>query len=211
MSDLGFRVESIEAIPFAASPQLVFRLRVTNSPVDQELHAIALRCQIRIDPAARSYSDIERSGMLELFGEPSRWGQTLRSMLWTHATAMVPSFTGETRIELPIPCTFDFSIATTKYFHALRDGSIAVKLLFSGTVFYRNPDGDIQVSQVPWDREADCRLPASVWQEMMDQYYPNSAWLCLHRSDFNRLAHFKAKNGLATWERVWERLLPRED
>ncbi len=208
MPDLGFRVEGVEATPFAAAPQLGFRVLVTNKPADESIHAVVLRCQLRIDPVARDYTPADRARLVELFGEPSRWGQTLRSMLWTHASVMVPAFTGEVRIELPVPCTFDFNIAATKYFFGLHSGDVAVKLLFSGTIFHEARDGGLQVAQVPWDREADCRLPAVVWREMMDHYYPNSAWLCVNRDVFDRLTKFKIAHGLATMEQVFDKLLP---
>jgi hypothetical protein len=211
MPDLRFRVEGAEAVPFATAPQLVLRLRVTNTPAEEAIHAVALRCQLRIDPAARTYSPEERAKLVELFGEPSRWGETLRGMLWTHAAATVPPFAGEVAVELPVPCTFDFTVAATKYFYGLENGDVAVKLLFSGTVFYERPGGGLQVAQVPWDREADYRLPVRVWRAMMDQYYPDAAWLCLRRDAFERLYRFKRTNGLPTWEQVLERLLPAED
>jgi hypothetical protein len=210
MPELRFAVEGVEAVPFAAAPQVVFRLVVTNANADEPIHAIALRCQLRIDPAARVYSPAERERLVELFGEPSRWGQTLRGMLWTHASATVPAFRGEVRVELPVPCTFDFNVAATKYFYGLRSGDIAVKFLFSGTVFHEGPHGGLQVAQVPWDREADHKLPVEVWRTMMDQYYPNAAWLCLNREVFDRLARFKSAHGLPTWEQALDRLLPAE-
>jgi hypothetical protein len=210
MPDLGFQVEGVEAVPFAAAPQVVFKLLVTNTPADEPVHAIALRCQLRIDPAARTYSPVERTRLVELFGEPSRWGQTLRGMLWTHAAVVVPAFVGKTVVELPVPCTFDFNVATTKYFYGLDSGDIAVKLLFSGTVFHEGPDGGLQVVQVPWDREADYRLPIGTWRTMMDQYYPNAAWLCLERDAFDRLYKFKSLNSLPTWEQAIDRLLASE-
>ena len=72
-------------MPFAAAPQLAFKLRVDNSPADQAIQTIALRCQIQIEATRRRYSAEEQQRLSELFGEPERWSQTLRSMLWTHA------------------------------------------------------------------------------------------------------------------------------
>jgi hypothetical protein len=132
-------------------------------------------------------------------------------MLWTHASVMVPAFTGDTSIELPVPCTFDFNVAATKYFYGLDSGEIAVKLLFSGTVFHEGPHGGLQVAQVPWNREADHKLPVSVWRAMMDQYYPNAAWLCLDRNIFDRLHRFKSANSLTTWEQALDKLLLAEE
>jgi hypothetical protein len=211
MPDLRFRVESVEAVAFAAAPQVVFRLVVRNAQADEPIHSVALRCQLRIDPAARAYSAAERERLVELFGEPSRWGQTLRGMLWTHTSVMVPAFVGEARVELPVPCTFDFNVAATKYFYGLDTGAVPLKLLFSGTVFHEGPAGGLQVAQIPWDREADHKLPVDVWRAMMEQYYPNAAWLCLNRDTFDRLARFKSRCGLPTWEQALDRLLSAEE
>ena len=81
-------------------------------------------------------------------------------------------------------------------------------LLFSGTIFYVDPDGGgLQVSPIPWEKEAVFRLPVPVWKEMMDHYYPNSAWLCLRQDVFDRLYLYKSRQGLPTWEQALERLL----
>jgi hypothetical protein len=47
----------------------------------------------------------------------------------------------------------------------------------------------------------------SVWKEMMNHYYPNVAWLCLHQDVFDQLYLFKSRLGLPTWEQALERLL----
>ena len=63
------------------------------------------------------------------------------------------------------------------------------------------------MAQIPWDREARFRLPVRVWKDMMDTFYPNTAWLCLRRDVFDRLLEFKSRNGLPTWEQAVERML----
>ena len=40
-----------------------------------------------------------------------------------------------TLIDVPVPCTFDFNVAMTKYVYGLDDGELPTSLLFSGTVF----------------------------------------------------------------------------
>ena len=46
-----------------------------------------------------------------------------------------------------------------------------------------------------------------IWKDMMEMYYPNSAWLCLRRDTFDRLAAFKAARTLPTWEQALDELL----
>jgi predicted alpha-1,6-mannanase (GH76 family) len=43
---------------------------------------------------------------------------------------------------------------------------------------------------------------------MMDEYYPNTAWLCLSREVFDRLHQYKIDRGLPTWEQAVESMLP---
>jgi hypothetical protein len=207
MPDLNFVVESAESVPFAAAPTISLKLRVTNSQPEENIHTIALRAQIQIESTRRRYSDAEKAKLLDLFGEPDRWSRTLRSMLWTHASVVIPAFTGSTIADLQIPCTFDFNVAATKYFHGVADGEIPLNCLFSGTVFYALPDGTLQVTPIPWNKEARFRLPVQVWRKMMDEYYPNSAWLSVHRDVFERLYEFKVRNGIASWEEALDRLL----
>ena len=111
-------------------------------------------------------------------------------------------------VDLPVPCTYDFNVAVTKYFNALENGEIPVSLLFSGTIFHEGEDGALRVAQIPWDKEAAFRLPVSVWKAMMERYYPNSAWLCLRKDVFDRLHDFKSRRCLPTWEQALESLLP---
>jgi hypothetical protein len=209
--ELSFHVEKAEPLPFAAAPHLSFKLRVRNVPEDESIHTITLRCQVRIEPARRKYQGEEQARLLELFAEPARWGQTLKSLLWTHTNVVVPGFSGTTLVDLPVPCTFDFNVTTARYFDALEDGEVPLLFLFSGTVFYAGADGALQVAQVPWSAESPFRLPVSVWKEMMEHYYPNSAWLCLRKDVFDRLHRFKVQAGLPTWEQALESLLRGRD
>ena len=211
MPDLSFQIEQAEVTSFAAAPQLTFKLRVTNAVAGETIHTVALRCQIQIEATRRRYTAQDQQSLLDLFGEPDRWGQTLRSLLWTHASVVVPTFQGSSRADVPVPCTFDFNVAATKYFHGLADGEIPLCFLFSGTVFYAQADGMLQVSPVSWEKEARFKLPVTVWREMMDSYYPNSVWLCLRRDVFERLYQYKVRRGIPTWEQALESALPVEE
>ncbi len=207
MPDLQFHIEGAEAVQHAAAPLLALKLRITNVPDDQGIHTLSLRCQIQIEPARRRYAGAEQEKLRDLFGEPDRWSRTVRSLLWMNTSMVIPGFTSTTVADLQLPCTFDFNIATTKYFHALGTGDIPLCILFSGTVFYRGEDGALQVTQIPWDREANYRLPVEVWKQMMDQHYPNSAWLRLERDTFDRLHEYKVRNGIPTWEQMLNKLV----
>jgi Family of unknown function (DUF6084) len=207
MPDLRFNVESADPIPYAVTPLLALKLRVENANAEETVHTVALRVQIQIEAARRRYSEADQEKLLDLFGTPDRWSRTLRSMLWTHASVVIPAFTGSTIAELQIPCTFDFNVAATKYFHGVSDGEIPLSLLFSGTLFYTGPQGTLQVAPISWDKEARYRLPVRVWREMMDAYYPNSAWLTLRRDVFERVYEYKVRHGIQSWEEAITNLL----
>jgi hypothetical protein len=207
MPDLNISVDGVEVVPFAVAPTLAFKLRVANADADETVHTVVLRCQIQIEVTRRRYSVEDQVRLRDLFGEPQRWGQTLKNLHWANASTMVPQFTGATTVELQVPCTFDFSVATTKYFNGLTDGDIPVCVMFSGTVFYAGSNGALQAAPISWATEAKYRLPLSVWKQMMDTYYPNTAWLCLRRDVFEELLNFKVREGIPTWEQAVERLL----
>jgi len=207
MPDLNFNIEGAGAVAFAAAPTLALKLRISCANPDEQIHTITLRCQIQIESARRRYNPEEQERLLDLFGEPERWSQTLRSMLWSNVQIVVPPFTGTTLVDLPIVCTFDFNIAAAKYFAGLENGEVPLCLLFSGSVFYQSDEDILQVIQIPWDRETTYRLPISVWRQMMDMYYPNSAWLSLRRDVFDRLYRYKLKHGIPTWEQTIDQVL----
>jgi len=209
MPDLNFQVEGVQVVANAATPLLAFKLHLSSANPEQVIHTVALRCQIQLEVTRRKYSAEDQERLLDLFGEPSRWGQTLRSLLWTHANLVVPSFTGSTLVDLPVPCSFDFNVAATKYFEGLAEGDVPVCLQFSGTVFYAGPEGNLQVAPISWDKEARFKLPIRIWREMMETYYPNSAWLSLRKDVFDQLYQYKVTHGIPTWEEVLERIIPQ--
>jgi hypothetical protein len=211
MPDLSFQVERAEVVSNAASPLLAFKLRLSNSNPEETIQTVALRCQIQIEVTRRKYTREDQARLRDLFDEPSRWGQTLKNLLWTHASVVVPSFQGTTVVDLPVPCTFDFNIAATKYFDGLADGEVPICLQFSGTVFYASPQGGLQVAPISWDKETHFKLPVKVWRDMMESYYPNSAWLCLHKDAFDRLHQYKVRHGIPTWEEALESIIPLEE
>ena len=208
MPDLSFQIEKAEPLRFTVAPTLLFKLRISNAVANETIHSVALRCQIQLEVTRRQYSAEDQKQLSDLFGDAERWGQTLKTMLWTHASVVAPAFQDSAAVDLPVPCTFDFNVAATKYFHGLADGDVPLCFLFSGTVFYADGSGALQVAPIPWDKEARFRLPVKSWREMMDIYYPNTAWLCLRRDVFELLYQYKVEHGIPTWEQALERILP---
>ncbi len=203
MSPVSFDVVGARVEAYAAVPTLDLRLRITAR---EPVHALALRCQIMIEPKRRHYGPDEERRLTELFGETPRWGETLRPFLWTNVSTVVTSFTDTTEIDLPIACTYDFEVAAAKYMHALDDGEIPIVAMFSGTVFARSAAG-LSASPVSWSEEASYRLPVTLWRDMMDLYFPNSGWLRLRRETIDALHRYKTERALLSWDETFEQLL----
>ncbi|MBP2320028.1 hypothetical protein JOF56_000413 [Kibdelosporangium banguiense] len=207
MTDLVFDCVGARVERYSASPSMTLELRITETE-GQRVEAIALRCQIRIEPNRRRYSAQEAENLNDLFGETARWADTLKPLQLANLSLMVPGFSGSTTVDLPLPVTYDLEIASTKYFHGLQDGVVPMLLLFSGTVF-GTTDGKLQVQQVPWHKETSYPLPAKVWRETIDVHFPNAAWLLVHRETMDDLRRFKTRNALPTWESALTELLKR--
>ncbi|MGZ4548857.1 MAG: DUF6084 family protein [Blastococcus sp.] len=209
MTDLAFAVEDVVPEPYAAAPTLIARIRVEATGEDP-VHALALRAQIRIEPQRRRYDDAEERALLDLFGDRTRFAQTLRPFAWLHASTVAQGFSGSTVIDLPLPCTYDFDVSGTTYLHALRDGGIPLLFLFSGTVFTRGTTG-FSVGAVPWDREARHVLPVAVWRALMETHFPGTEWVRLGRDAVDALAHFRHVRGLTSWDQAVTTLLAEAD
>ncbi|MFE7978295.1 DUF6084 family protein [Streptomyces shenzhenensis] len=204
MTELTFTCTGVRADRYATGPTLVFRLRV-GTPSDEPVHALALRCQIRIEPARRGYDRAERDGLVDLFGEPSRWGSTLQPVQFAQVPLMVPGFTRETETDLAVPCTYDMDIAATRYLAALDGGEVPLLMLFSGTAF--TGTGGFRVEPVPWDREAAFRMPVATWREMVEQHFPGCGWIRLPRDTMDALLAHRSRRALPSWEATVRDLL----
>jgi hypothetical protein len=208
MPDLNFKVTGVKSGSLGLTPLLNFQVEVTNPVEAETIHSVALQVQIQISAPQRSYTATEKEKLVDLFGTPERWGQTLSARLWTIAQTTVRSFTGTTTTQLSVPCTYDLNVLATKYFYALEAGDVPLLFLFSGTIFYEGPNGHLQVQQISWNKEATFRMPVAVWRDLMNDHYPNTAWLYLHRDVFDRLYAYRREHGIATWEETIDRLLP---
>ncbi|MGH3983068.1 MAG: DUF6084 family protein [Pseudonocardiaceae bacterium] len=198
MTELSFTCLDVQPERYAMAPTLLFRLRI-GAAAGQRVRAIALRCQIRIEPARRGYGEAEAERLLELFGERRRWGDTLKPFQFANTSTVVASFTGSIEVEITVPCSYDMEVTAGRYFHALEDGEIPFILLFSGTIFGDGENG-MWIEQVPWHAEARYQMPAAVWREMMDIHFPGSGWLRLRRDTIDALAEFRATRALPTWD-----------
>lgn len=205
MSGVEFEVTGVRGDARALAPTLQVGLTVTTD-ADRPVQSILLRCQLRIEPERRRYDPDEQAALLELFGEPARWSQTVTPFLLTHVTMPIAGFVGRTDVELPVELSYDLEVAVGKYFNALAQGEVPLLALFSGTVFYRSDTG-MSVEQIPWDREARFTLPVAVWTALIDAHYPGTGWLRLHRDTIATLTEYKARHALPTWDAAVNQLL----
>ncbi|MGH3235084.1 MAG: DUF6084 family protein, partial [Streptosporangiaceae bacterium] len=166
----------------------------------------ALRCQIRIEPHRRRYSATEAERLHDLFGDPSRWADTVKPIQLATVTAMVPTFTAVTEIDVQVPCTYDLEVASARYLQGLDDGTIPLLLLFSGTVFVATDQG-YSVELVPWSSEASYRMPVTIWRDLVNAHFPGSAWLRCTRETLDALSRYKAQHALPTWDATLNALL----
>lgn len=198
MAELTFTCLDVQPERYAAAPTLLFRLRIDEAG-GRRVRAIALRCQIRIEPTRRRYNEQEGERLLELFGERGRWGDTLNPFQFANTSTVVASFTGGIEVDVTVPCSYDMEVTAGRYFHALEDGEVPFILLFSGTIFGDGENG-MWIEQVPWHAEARYKMPVAVWREMMDIHFPGSGWLRLRRDTIDALAEFRASRALPTWD-----------
>jgi hypothetical protein len=204
--ELAFSVLDAARVPFSAAPTLAFSLQI-ESLGGQAIRSILLDAQIQIGARRRAYDPGEQEALFELFGATKDWGTSLRTLLWTRITRVVPPFTGSTVVDLPVDCSYDLEVAASRYFDALRDGEVPLEFLFSGTVFYSGPGGGLQTMRISWEQEAAYRLPVAVWRQTIDGHFPGTAWLRLRRDSFERLRAYRSRHALATWEDALDALL----
>ena len=207
MAELVFDCVGAHADKYAVAPSMSLTLRIAETS-GVKVDAIALRCQIRIEPTRRRYSDAEAERLNDLFGDTQRWADTLKPLQFTTLSIMVPGFAGAVEIDLPVMLSYDLEIGSTRYFAGLESGEIPLLLLFSGTVF-STVDGRLQAQQVPWSKEASYRLPVSLWREAIDVHFPNSAWIRMSLPTLDELQRFKTRHALPTWDATLAALLAR--
>jgi hypothetical protein len=205
MAELTFGCTEASAVRYAATPTLSFTLHITES-AGVLVHAIALRCQIRIEPHRRRYSADEARRLHDLFGDVSRWAETVKPIQLATVSTMVPGFSSVTEAELQVPCTYDLEVASARYLQGLDDGTVPLLLLFSGTVFTAYGDS-MRVELIPWSCEATYRMPVAVWRDVVSEHFPGSAWLRCSTQTLDALSAFKADRSLPTWDATLSALL----
>jgi hypothetical protein len=203
--DLDFACTGAHPDLGAAGPTIALQLRIRES-TGTPVQALALRCQLRIEPVRRGYDESETAALRDLFGDRARWAETLKPFQLGYLNHVVPGFTGQTEVTLPLTCSYDVDVAAHKYLYGVADGEVPLLLLFSGTVFTAGEHGMV-VQPVPWHKEASYRLPVRIWQQTMELHFPGTAWLRLGRETFDALQAYRTGHQLLTADEALRRLL----
>jgi hypothetical protein len=209
MPDLTFEILSARTRSYSAVPTLVFELQITNKNAKEQVYAVALKCQLMIEAVKRTYDEETKDRLFELYGPHTRWDETLRTLFWQIINIPVPAFMDKTVIEINVPCSEDFGTAAGKYFYAVRNGDVPLDFLFSGTLFYENEESALQMTMVPWNKQALFNLPAGLWQQMMDEYFPNCRWLQIRKDIYEKLVKRKASEHFPTLQHCLEYFIER--
>jgi hypothetical protein len=200
-----FEVLGATARRHAAVPAIDFDVHVTEGS-GRQVYAVALTAQVMLEPARRRYDPATHERLTELFGPVDSWS-TPNNVLWHQADMLVPQFTGATTFRIAVPVSFDLEVASAKYLYGLEDGVVPLAFNFNGTVFYREDDGRLQISLVPWSCSADYRMEVAVWRQAIDHYYPSARWITLHADTLEDLQREKRRLGSPTLDAVVARLL----
>jgi len=208
--DLAFAVQDAARLEHAAAPTLAFTLGVEET-AGLLIRSVLLDVQVQIAARRRRHAPSTHARLFEVFGPEAGWGATLRTLLWTRTTLVVPPFTGAATVQLSVPCSYDMEVLASKYLDALDDGEVPLEFLFSGTVFYAGAGGLLQVSRISWEREAEYRLPVAVWKETLDHHFRGTAWLRIGKDRFDRLCAFKSRGVYASWDAAIDALLPPKE
>jgi len=201
--ELGFSVLGAARVEHTAVPTLRFALGVSS---ETPVRSVLLDVQIQIAARRRGYDASAHERLFELFGPVADWGTTLRTLLWTRTTLVVPAFEDSTVVDLDVPCSYDLEVAASRYLDALSDGDVPLEFLFSGSVFYTGSAGELQTTRLSWESEAGYALPVRVWKETMERYFRGTAWVRLSKESFDRLSAYKSRNALASWDEALEAL-----
>jgi hypothetical protein len=203
LPELELWVLDAAAVPFTVAPTLAFHMRARDRS-ELDVYTIALTVQIQLEPIQRTHDDETRARLYEIFGASERWRGTARSVTWAKRDVLVPGFSGSTSFELQLPCGTDLEQATTRYLQAVPDGAVPLSFHFSGSIFYRDPKGRLQLTQVPWHLEAQFRLPIATWREAVG----NRGGLARLGADtIDQLRRYSEQRGLPTLDAAVTELL----
>lgn len=204
--DFTWQVEGFEPQRLAAVPTLDFRLAI-GTEGGESVQCIALTTSVRIAVALRSYDARTQERLVRLFGQPHQWAGSIKDLIWTQPTIVVPPFTGSTTVDVPVQCGQDMDLAANSYLHAMRDGDVPLRFMFYGTVFFVDGEGRLRTAQIPWEAEAEFMLPARQWHELRERFFGDRTWVPLDNDTFDRLQAYRTRQAYPSWNSTVDALL----
>ena len=204
MPDLGFKFEGAESAKFAASPQINFKLRLNNS-----------------DPyGSNSFRRLAVSDSTRGYATPLYRGGATKAARSVRRTRALEPDSAQSALdsrECECPSLSAGKLLSISRCHARSISTWARRNIFMGWATDKCPSAScsaelfsmramaspLQVAPISWDKEARFNLPVKVWHDMMDSYYPNTAWIHLRRDVFERLYDYKVRHGIPTWEQAF--------
>lgn len=207
---LRFRALGTEASHAYTTPTIELMTEITCDEA-YEVRTVTLNVEVRIAAQRRRYDSAEQERLREIFGDASQWGHSLRSLQWMRGSLNVPRFSGSTTVKIPLPCSYDFEVASAKYLSALESGEIPVDVFFSGTVFYCGDDGGLLTAMIPWESEVSLRISIATWREAVDAAFPETCWIRFRRSTLTKLEAYRSRQGHGDWDATFEALLAKAD
>ena len=165
------------------------------------MRSVLLDVQVQIAARRRGYDAAAHDRLFELFGPVADWGTTLRTLLWTRTTLVVPGVRGRTVVDLDVPCSYDLEVAASRYLDALGDGDGAARVpVQRQRVLRRRRRRAADDAAVVGAARRSTRCRCAVWKETMERYFRGTAWVRLRKERFDRLSAYKSRNALATWD-----------
>jgi hypothetical protein len=187
------------------TPTLAFTIRIAEL-TGANVHAIALRCQIRIEPRRRRYTDTETDRLVDLFGEASRWTETLQPMQLATVSAWCPGSPARPArsfgaVQLRPGDRVDAVLPRARG----RNGGAAVA--GSAAQCSSRTAADTRSSSCRGRRSRGTACRWLLWRDMVERDFPNSGWLRCSRETLEALAATAPGTRCPTWEHTIRSLL----
>jgi Family of unknown function (DUF6084) len=82
MPEVAFAITGVTPVTRGLTPLVHFNLQITPPPGTEAIQALILHAQVQVQAPRRAYSASEKERLVDLFGPPENWGQTLRNRLY---------------------------------------------------------------------------------------------------------------------------------
>ena len=152
------------------------------------------------------------SGCSSCSAPPADWGTTLRTLLWTRTTLVVPPFTRRHARRPAVPCTYDLEVVGVALLRRARGRRGAARVpvqrqrLLRGRGRAAADGADRRGSARP---RTGCRC--AVWRETMERYFRGTAWVRLRKDALRPARRVQgARTRCRRWEDALDALLAEE-